>query len=396
MNVKSKADELLSQLSEWRRHLHMNPELSFEEVETSRFVAEKLAEIPGMKVETGIGYPTAVVGILSSGSGRTIAIRADMDALPIEEVNKHDFKSKKNGVMHACGHDAHTAIVLGTATLLGELFQNGEVEGTVKFLFQPAEEAADDLGSTGSPYLIQAGLLADVERVMALHMSPEDAFGEVKIHDGYSMASGDVFEATISGSGGHGAYPHLALDPMWLLGPVLSALHGIVSRRISPLDAGVISIGSIESGFASNVIPSEVSIKGTIRSYRPEVRDVLHQELEKAFSLVEPLGGNYELSIRAEDPALANDPVVNQAIRNVFRNLYPDYTIKNVPFGLGGEDFAHMTKTVPGAMFFLGCGLDDGESRNLHTPNFDIDERVLPVGAAIFTESARQFLMGIK
>lgn len=394
MDVKTRADELLSQLTEWRRHLHMNPELSFEEVETSRFVAQKLKEIPGMKVETGVGYPTAVIGTLSSGSGHTIAIRADMDALPIQEINEHDYKSINNGVMHACGHDAHTTIGLGAACLLGELFQIGEVEGTVKFLFQPAEERADELGSTGAPYLIHAGLLEDVERVLALHMSPEDLLREVKIHDGYSMASGDVFEAKVHGSGGHGAYPHLAMDPMWLLGPVLSAMHGIVSRRISPLDAGVISVGSIESGFASNVIPSEVTIKGTIRSYRPEVRDALHAELERVFSMVTSLGGDYNLSIRAEDPALSNDPVVNQAIRDVFTKLFPDYNIKNMPFGLGGEDFAHMAKTVPSAMFFLGCGLDDGESRNLHTPNFDIDERVLPVGAAIFTEAARQFLGG--
>ncbi|GAA0590530.1 M20 family metallopeptidase [Virgibacillus siamensis] len=392
MNSREQAEKLISQLSAWRRHIHMNPELSFDEVDTSRFVAQKLQEIPGMKVETGVGFPTAVVGTLSSGSGRTIAIRADMDALPVQEENGHGFKSRKKNVMHACGHDAHTAIGLGAATLLGELFQNGKLTGTVKFLFQPAEERADDLGSTGAPYLIQSGVLKDVDRVIALHMSPEDLFGEVKVHDGYSMAAGDVFEAKIHGSGGHGAYPHLALDPMWMLGPVFSTVHGIVSRRISPLDAGVISIGSIESGFASNVIPSDVTIKGTIRSYRPEVRDVLHKELDKAFSLVKPLGGEYDLSIRAEDPALANDPAVNQAIRKVFNDLYPDYTIKNMPFGLGGEDFAHMTKTVPGAMFFLGCGLDDGESRNLHTPNFDIDERVLPVGAAIFTEAARQFL----
>ncbi|MBM7600700.1 amidohydrolase [Virgibacillus halotolerans] len=388
------AEKLASQLIKWRRKLHMHPELSFEEKETSCFVAETLEDIPGMRVQQGIGYPTAVIGTLTNGVGPIMAIRADMDALPIQEKNDVTYRSQKTGVMHACGHDAHTAIALGAAVLLGDAFRIGELQGTVKFIFQPAEERADEHGSTGAPYLVDAGVLNEVDTVIALHMSPENSLGEVKIHDGYSMANVDVFSAEIFGSGGHGAYPHLGTDPIWMLGPVLQALYAITARRISPLEPGVVSIGKINSGLASNVIPSEVNIQGTIRSYHPKVREVIHNELEQAFAMTKSLGGDYQLTIRAEDPALNNDPAINQFIRHVFQDLYPAYQIVETPFGMGGEDFAHMTEAVPGAMFFLGCGLVDEKDRNLHSAYFDIDERVLPVGTSILAETARRFLMG--
>ncbi|AIF44275.1 peptidase M20 [Virgibacillus sp. SK37] len=386
------AHNLKQSLVEWRRQLHMYPELSFQEWKTSRYVADLLRKVPGLVVEEGIGYPTAIVGTLTSGKGPAIAIRADMDALPIREENNTDYKSKHEGVMHACGHDAHTAICLGAAHLLGEHFSKGECQGTVKFLFQPAEEKADKKGLTGAPYMINGGALAGVDAVIALHMSPEESLGEVKVHDGYSMANVDVFEAIVRGTGGHGAYPHLGTDPFWMLTPVLQVLYGIPSRRVSPLDAAVISIGSIHSGSASNVIPSQVNVKGTIRSYQPKVRKQLHEEVQKAFAMVETLGGSAEVTISGEDPALKNDPKINRLVRSAINKLYPDFTIKYEPFGLGGEDFAHMTKHIPGAMFFLGCAVGDNQNRDLHTPSFDIDENVLPVGTAILSETVRDFL----
>ncbi|HLR61571.1 MAG TPA: M20 family metallopeptidase [Lentibacillus sp.] len=391
-DIQTRAQRMFEQLTEWRQYFHKFPELSFEEVKTSRFIAEALKKIPDMQVETEMGYSTAVVGTLSSGTGPTVAVRADMDALPIQEENQFHYKSVHDGVMHACGHDAHSAIGLGVASLIGDLFQIGEMKGTVKFLFQPAEEMANAYGSTGAPYMIEAGALEDADYVLALHMSPEDQVGEVKVHDGYSMANVDVFEAVVTGSGGHGAYPHLGNDPVWMLGPVLQALHGIVARRVSPLESAVISVGSIQSGSASNVIPSEVHVRGTVRSYQPDVRELLHNELEKAFSVVKPLDGDYQLTIKPEDPALYNDAGVNQTIRHTIKDLYPDFEILDQPFGLGGEDFAHMTRTVPGAMFFLGCALGDEQTRDLHTPHFDIDENALPVGVSILTEAARRFL----
>src|SRR5699024_1162220 len=214
-----------------------------------------------------VGYPTAVVGALTNSPGSTIAIRAGMVRLPIQGENHVSYGSQHEGNMHACGHDAHTAIALGAAIMLALSFRDREVKGTIKCIYQPAEERADEHGSTGAPYMIKAVVLDDVDAVLALHMSPENQLGEIKAHDVYSMANVDVFQAKITGSGGHGAYPHLGTDPVWMLGPVLQAVYGITARRVSPLDPGVVSIGKLNSGFASNVIPAEVEIEGTIRSY---------------------------------------------------------------------------------------------------------------------------------
>lgn len=391
--VLKRVKELASDITNWRRHIHSNPEMSFLEYETSAYIYGILVKIPGIKVEKGIGSDTSVIGTFSRGDGPTIAIRADIDALPIYEKNTHSFRSQTEGVMHACGHDAHTAIALAVATLVGEIWDKYNFNGTVKIIFQPAEEASDEFGKTGAPYLIEAGVLEGVDCILALHMSPEHEVGKVLIHDGYSMANVDVFEATIIGTGGHGAYPHLSTDPIWMLGPVMQALHGIVARNISPLDPAVISIGEIRAGSASNIIPSEVFLQGTLRSYSPDVRENLIRKLEKAFSIVEVLGGQYSFHAIKGEPALFNHPEVNKALRETVRELYPTMKIESSAFGLGGEDFSHMTNKVSGAMFFLGCAPQDGVKRDLHTPIFDIDENCLPIGAAILTSTILKYLL---
>jgi amidohydrolase len=390
--VVKKAHELSEQLIQWRRHLHKYPEISFQEFETSHFIADQLRRISEMQVETVT--TTGVVGILSKGEGPTIAIRADIDALPIQEENLHEYCSKKDGIMHACGHDAHPTIALGTALLLAEAFTSSEVKGTVKFIFQPAEESTDEHGLSGAPYMIKEGVLDGVDAILALHMCPWLPVGDVQVNDGYSMANVDVFRGKIYGSGGHGAYPHLGTDPIWMLGPVLQALHGIVARRVSPLEPAVVSIGQVHAGTASNIIPTEVSIEGTIRSYSDEARNLLGNELAKAFSITENFGGNYELSIENGEPALYNDAKVNSWLIHTMKDLFPGMNIHREPFGLGGEDFGYMTREVPGSMFFLGCAFPDGISRELHTPTFDIDERCLPIGVAILTETVKRFLKG--
>jgi amidohydrolase len=394
-SMVDRAQEMSDQLIKWRRKIHANPELSYQEYETSKFIADTLRTISGMTVEEGVGYRTAVVGTLSSGEGPVIAIRADIDALPIVEENDHGFCSNNKGVMHACGHDAHTSILLGVAHLLAEQFQTLEIKGTVKFLFQPAEESTDENGLTGAVHMIRAGVLDGVDCVLALHMSPENPVGEVQVNAGYSMANVDVFDAIIYGTGGHGAYPHLGTDPVWMLGPVLQALHGIVSRKVSPLESAVVSVGQVHAGSASNIIPSEVYVQGTMRSYDPQVREQLISEVEKALSIVDILGGSYKYSVVRGEPALKNDPTVNEWIKKTIQELYPACQLIQTPFGLGGEDFAHMAQRVPSAMFFLGCALPDGVKRDLHTPIFDIDERCLPMGAAIMAETARRYLDGL-
>ncbi|MFP5114862.1 M20 metallopeptidase family protein [Bacillaceae bacterium C204] len=386
------ANELSEKIISWRRLFHQHPELSFHEFGTSKFVADTLKKIDGLKVETGIGVETSVVATLTSGEGPVIAIRADMDALPIKEENTHYYKSVNEGVMHACGHDAHTAILLGAAHLLADQFKKEEYKGTVKFIFQPAEESTDEKGLSGSPYMVQAGAYDHVDAAIALHMCPWLPVGAAQVNDGFSMANVDVFTAKIFGTGGHGAYPELGTDPIWMLGVVMQALHGIVARKIPALDAGVISIGQIHAGTASNIIPNEVNISGTIRSYTPEVRDLLSSELNKALSVVESLGGSYTLDVERGEPALNNDARVNNFFLKSIEEMYPECRIVRRPFGMGGEDFGYVTQKIPGALFFLGSGTADGIQRDLHTPIFDINENSLTMGAAILAQTAVHFL----
>lgn len=386
------AKELSDKLIDWRRQFHQHPELSFQEFGTSKIVAETLRKINGIKVETGIGVETSVVGTLTSGEGPVLAIRADMDALPIKEENTHGYTSKNNGVMHACGHDAHTAILLGVAHLLANKFEQGELKGTIKFIFQPAEESTDEKGLSGSPYMVQAGAYKNADAAIALHMCPWLPVGAAQVNDGYSMANVDVFTAKIHGTGGHGAYPELGTDPIWMLGLVMQALHGIVARKLPALEAGVISIGQIHAGTASNIIPNEVVITGTIRSYTPEVRDLLSAELKKALSLAESMGGSYSLHVERGEPALNNNAAVNSWFIKSIEEMYPGFEIIKRPFGMGGEDFGYVTQKIPGALFFLGSGTEDGIQRDLHTPIFDIDESCLPIGTAILAQTAIKFL----
>jgi amidohydrolase len=392
--IVEQVNSMFDTLVEWRRKFHQHPELSFQEFGTAQFVAEILKKINGMKVEQGIGVETSVVGTLTTGEGPTIAIRADIDALPITEENKTSYSSKNEGVMHACGHDAHTATLLGVACVLADYFQKGEVKGTVKFVFQPAEESTDESGLSGSAYMVQAGVYDKVDAAIALHMCPWLPVGEVQINDGYSMANVDVFEGRIYGTGGHGAYPELGTDPIWMLGPVMQALHGVVARKVSALDAAVVSIGQIHAGTASNIIPTEVVIEGTIRSYTPEIRDQLSSELKKAFSIVEPLGGQFSLDVQRGEPALNNSAIINKWFTETMLEIYPELRIRKGPFGLGGEDFGFVTQKLPGSLFFIGAAPSDGVQRDLHTPLFDIDETCLPIGTSILAQTAIKFLKG--
>ncbi|MBU8907342.1 M20 metallopeptidase family protein [Desertibacillus haloalkaliphilus] len=393
-----KAFAMKQQLIQYRRHFHRYPELSFQEFETAEQIEKHLRMLPGMKVKSGkqdTGLATGVIGEVGcEKEGPTIAIRADIDALPILEENEHEYKSLHEGIMHACGHDAHTAIGLGVAELLAAEWKQRKIKGKVRFIFQPAEENEDENGLTGSPYMIKAGVLDDVDAAMALHMDPELPLGEVKLHEGYSMANVDTFEAVIRGTGGHAAYPHLGTDPVWMLSVVLPALYGIRSRKVSPLDAAVLSIGEIRAGSSYNVIPSEVSIKGTMRSYDDHVREQLVQQLDQALAVVKTIGGSYQLDVRYGEPALDNDPQVTARLEETIQALFPTFLIHRCPFGLGGEDFGHMAKQVPSSMFFIGAGIPEREESGLHMPKFDIDECVLPIGAAILAHTALTYFRG--
>ncbi len=386
-----KAHAIAPEIIRLRREIHAHPELAFQEVRTAQLVAETLREIGGIDIRTGVGK-TGVVGQLGTGDGPTIGIRADMDALPIDEATGLPFASQHAGVMHACGHDAHTAILLGVAHLLKQEFAAGNLRGNVRFLFQPAEEAQDDEGLSGAPRMINDGALDDVDHVIALHVDSALPVGKMTIRGGTSSAAVDSFRGWITASGGHGAYPHLGTDPLWMLLPVMQALHGIVARRIDPIQPAVVSLGVVRGGTASNVIPAEVYLEGTLRSFDPGVREQLIAEVERAFAVARAVGGDYRLEIERGYPAGRNDPAVSDWIAETITDLIGADAIDRTRIGMGAEDFAYMTQKAPGAMFMLGAAIDDGVSRGHHTPIFDIDERALPIGAAILAETARRYL----
>jgi amidohydrolase len=388
-----KAQKIASELISLRRAIHSYPELSFKEVRTAGLVADTLKAMGNVSVKTGVAK-TGVVGEMGTGEGPTIAIRADMDALPILEQADTPYVSTRKGVMHACGHDAHTAILLGVARLLGECFATEDIKGNVRFLFQPSEENTDDENLSGAPRMIHEGALDGIDAVISLHVDSLTPCGQVKAVPGWTSAAVDTFKAWITAGGGHGAYPHETTDPIWLLGPVLTALHGIVARRIDPMEAAVVSLGEVHAGTASNIIPHEVYLHGTLRSFEPGIRDKLCDEMERALSVVKSLGGDYRLEISKGYPAGWNDPVVIDWLMAVSRDLLGSDSVIQEPLGMGAEDFACMCQKVPGAMIMLGAAIPDGTKRNHHTNTFDIDERSLAMGAAILTETARRFLTG--
>jgi amidohydrolase len=382
----NRAREIEQQLIHWRREFHMHPELGFQEFRTAELVAETLRSL-GLRVSTQVGR-TGVIGYLGEGEP-VVALRADMDALPIQEANDVPYVSQVPGVMHACGHDAHTAILLGVAILLRE----EKLPGQVRFLFQPSEEVGDDEGISGAPRMVEDGAMEGVDAVLALHVDATTPVGDIVLGAGPSSAGVDTFYVTIIGQGGHGSAPHKVVDPIYIAGHITLALHGIVSRRLHPFDQAVVSIGSIHGGQADNVIPDRVEMSGTIRFMKPEVQKQIHAEIERALGVARAMGGDYEVKIEIGSPPMINDAGMVDLLRQVATDLLGAERIQAPKQHMGGEDFASFSALAPGAMFSLGCQMERDE-RQAHSPNFDVDERCLPIGAAILAEAARRYLVG--
>jgi amidohydrolase len=381
-----RAHAIQDELVVLRRAIHRRPELGFQEFETSNLAAGTMRSL-GARVRTGVGTTGVVADLGAAGAGRPcIAIRADMDALPVWELNPVAYCSTVPGVMHACGHDAHVAMALGAAKLLAE----EELPGQVRFLFQPSEERPDEQGVSGAAHMIRAGALDGVDLVIAQHIGSETETGLVRIVPGPMSATEETFWITIRGKGCHGAYPHTGRDPIFISGQVIGAIHGIISRQVNPMRSAVISIGLIQGGTQVNIIPSEVRLAGTIRSFDQEVRATLHAELRRAAEVARALGGDYELKIDLDAIATVNDPRVCALIRGVARDLLGDDKVLAGQPDMGAEDFGFMTQAVPGAMYSLGT--KKGEPRVVHGPTFDIDEAALPIGTAILAETVRRYL----
>ena len=382
------AQAIKPQLVAWRRAIHSHPELGFGVYRTAELVVNTLTGM-GIEAQAGVGK-TGVVGYLGNGGGPVIGVRADMDALPITEENDAEYASQIPGTMHACGHDAHTAMLLGVARLL----HDQEIPGQVRLLFQPSEEDADDHGISGAAAMIADGALDGVDAVIALHVNGKIDVGMVRADDGWIGAAVDTFCGHVIGKGGHAAYPHETLDPIWLTSQVLNALYAIPSRRISPLLPSVITVGIVHGGTADNVIPDSVYVEGTIRSMDEVVRSQLAADIEKSFALARAFGGDYRLEIVRGYPPQYNEPRVAGWLRQVAGDLLGQDSVTTGQHSMGAEDFSYMAQRAPGAMFGLGVKVPGGAPRYLHTPTFDIDEDALPIGAAILAETALRFVRG--
>ena len=390
MDFLAAARALQPQIVEWRRTIHQNPELGFEETDTAALVAQHLNAL-GLEAQTGVGRTGVVARIegSSSGSGRRIGIRADMDALPLQEVNDVPYASKVPGKMHACGHDAHTAMLLGVATLFAQ--SDTPPPGEIRFLFQPSEERADSDGISGATAMLDDGAIEGLDAVIALHVSSENDAGTFRVGSGYMMAAVDSFNARIIGRGCHGASPHSGLDPFWMLAQVINAIQAIRSRRLNPTAPSVISLGAVHAGSAHNVIPNEVDLNGTIRSFDEEIRASLHEQLEQALAITRAFGGDYELEIISGYPATYNDPAVAEIAHAVAEKTVGADNLRPATPIMGAEDFSYMSQKAPGAMVFLGARYDD-QTRPHHSPIFNINEDCLHLGSAVMAETAWRLL----
>ncbi|MDL1909930.1 amidohydrolase [Chloroflexi bacterium CFX6] len=373
------------ELIEWRRDFHQHPEIGFDLHRTSKIVAEELEKM-GYRVRRGVGK-TGVVAEIGEG-GKVVAIRADMDALPILEQNEYEYASRTPGAMHACGHDAHTAMALGAALLLSK----EKLPGRVRFLFQPCEETTDEENKSGAQRMAAEGAMEGVDFVIAQHVDPAQPVGTIGINAGPCSGGVDNWYGVITGKGGHGAHPDQTVDPFHLLAHVILGLNGIVSRRLDPFEPAVVSIGMVNGGLTENVIPDVVKLSGTLRYANPDIHERLREEIGRAFDIAKAMGGDYELRFEYGGPPMVNDKTVSDEIEATAREMLGSEKVHEIGKTLGAEDFGVFLDLAPGAMFTLGTQKKGHEEYKLHHPKFDLDERALPIGAAMLAETAKRFL----
>jgi amidohydrolase len=397
---------LQPQLVEWRRRLHQKPELGFQEKLTAEFISNKL-QTWGIDHQTGI----AKTGILATIKGtkpptphstanhptqhsplsthKVLAIRADMDALPIQELNEVPYCSQHDGVMHACGHDGHTAIALGTAYYLQQHRQ--DFAGTVKIIFQPAEESPG-----GAKPMIEAGVLKnpDVDAIIGLHLWNNLPLGTVGVRSGALMAAVELFDCKILGKGGHGAIPHQTVDSVVVAAQIVNALQTIVARNVNPIDSAVVTVGALHAGTTHNVIPDTAIMKGTVRYFNPAFQGFFHQRIEQIIAgICQSHGAKYDLEYGSLYPPVINDISITELVRSVAEEVI-DTPMGIVPEcqTMGGEDMSFFLQEVPGCYFFLGsANLEKDLAYPHHHPRFDFDETALGMGVEIFIRCVEKF-----
>ena len=383
MSFLAEAKDIGDDLTAWRRDFHRHPELRFQELRTAEVVARLLREL-GLEVQTGVGK-TGVVGLLRGKSdGPVVLVRADMDALPITEETGLAFASQNPGVMHACGHDTHMAVALGTAKLLSRF--RDQLCGTAKFVFQPAEE-----GAGGALAMIEDGVLENPrpDYSLSIHIDSQHPLGWVAIGEGPILAAADEFHLLVKGTGGHGALPEQTVDALIVGTQIVSALQTIISRNTGLRDQAVLSICSFNAGSTFNVIPDRAELSGTIRSYEPETQALLHRRVREITQhTATAFGATAEVEIKTIVPAAVNDPSVADLLRRlasgIFDTIHPNY--RQAP----SDDMAEFLLAAPGCQVMIGAELTNGHPH--HTPLFDIDERAMPLGVALMSAAAFHYL----
>ncbi len=383
---------LMGWLSQVRRDFHQNPELSMQEFRTTAKIKEILSGL-GIPLQDLPGLPTGAAGYLKGGKGpgKVIGLRGDIDALPVTELNEVPYRSQIPGVSHACGHDCHGTVVLGTAKNLVESGLVAELKGGVKFICQPSEEKV-----SGARAMIEAGVMENpkVDRVLAGHMFVDLPVGQVGFFKENSHAAADMFTITLHGKGAHGAHPHDGLDPVVAGAQLVSAYQSIVGRNIDPTDSAVITVGQFQAGTAPNVIPDRAFLSGTVRTFRPATRDLIKARMRELAESVAK-GFRMELDYNFQDgvPACLVDPQVTEEVFQVAAKVLGEANVHWLKPKMGGEDFAYFTQAAPGTFMRVGCGnLAKGINGRAHSPHFDVDEGALAVGVEVFSAAIRAYL----
>lgn len=384
--IKDIAAELAPRLIEIRRHLHTNPELSGQEYKTAAYIAGVLSSC-GLRVQELVGKTGVVAELVGESSDRrTLAIRADMDALPIHERTGLEFTSTQPGVMHACGHDVHTTVGLGTAMVLSRL--EIPLPGITRFLFQPAEETA-----LGASWMVKDGVMQDVNAVLGLHVFPGILGGSVGIRYGALTAAADDLEINIIGESGHGARPHEAIDAIWIAAQVISTLQQAISRTQNPLCPVVLSFGQIQGGRAPNVIADQVRLLGTVRSLHPETSATLPEWIERIVAgICQAHGAKYTIAYRRGTPSVQNDPALTQMVESAAQEAWGSDRVQILlEPSLGAEDFSLYLEHAPGTMFRLGVGFEDQPNYPLHHPQFQVNEVAIVTGVVTMAYAAYKY-----
>jgi amidohydrolase len=389
--LKSEIDELVPGMVAQRRDFHEHPELAYEEVRTSGIVAQRLQAL-GLEVQTGVAK-TGVVGILRGGKAqegaKTLAIRADMDALPIYELNEIDYRSTVDGKMHACGHDGHTTVLLTVADILHK--RRAELAGNVKFVFQPAEETIG-----GAEPMVEAGALQDVDNIIGLHIFSHYPLGRVGVRSGTTFASADMFTLKVHGKGGHAAMPNTAVDPIVIAAQITLALQTLVSRETSPFDTAVITIGRIEAGTAFNIIPEVAEMHGTMRAYTSEHRETLIRRItELTQGIAVAMNGTCEVTFFRGCPPCINDPAMTEAVRVAAEATVGSEAVDSSEkvMTAGSDDMAYFLQAVPGCYFIVGTQNEaKGVTYPHHHPRFNIDEDSMPIATEVLVRTALDYL----